>query len=424
MAKPVRQKQEDLRSDVIIVGGGLAGALTALKLTTTKPNLSVILVEAENRLAGQNTWFFHDSDLSDAASLDWLKPVVSKVWSEPSIQMPRLTRIRPGSCRALRSDDLNRELKKLLGDNLLLESTARRLSESHVELESGRIIAGRCVLDARGLTNTQASDRLCGFKKFLSLEVELDAEHGMQAPVEIDATCPQLDGLRYFEILPWSERVLQITEIFYSDTPELNRDRILRSIRSFVGRKGWTIQSERREESAVIRLPLTSASLSSGSASSLGGEALPIGSRSGYYHAFCGTALPETVRFADNLATIDDLTTKSAREGFLRFRRPWLSRQRFYRLLNRWMFYASESALRHGLLQAIFEQPPEVAARFTAGLTTWADRLRLLSHRPELPLDRALRCFSERAIEAWAEARSQAPAEAAASNPPTVKQAS
>lgn len=422
MAKPVRKTQEDLRADVIIVGGGLVGALTALKIATAKPSLSVVLIEAEDRLAGQNTWFFHDSDFTDIVSLEWLKPVISREWSESSIQMPHLMRVRPGLCHAIRSEDLHRELKKRLGDNLLLESVATRLSESHVELQSGRIISGRCALDARGFANAPSKQGFFGYKKFLSLEVELEAEHGMSAPVEMDASCPQLDGFRYFEVLPWNERVVQVTETFYSDTPEINRERILSSIRSFINRKGWTIKAERREESGLVHLPLTSNYLTS----NLGGEALPIGSRGGYYHTTRGSALADTIRFANFLASIEDLTTKNARDGLLKFRRPWASRQRFYRLLNRWMFYAAESSLRYGVLQAIYEQPNEVATRFSAGLTTWTDRLRILTHRPQLPFDRALRCFSERVIEAWGEARAQHIAATAppAPQPPSVQQAS
>lgn len=413
---------KDLRADVVIVGGGLTGCLTALKLTTARPELSVLLVEAADRLAGRQTWFFHDSDLANATSLEWLKPVIAREWNEATLEFPHLARTRPGPCRAIRSEDLHRELKRKLDEGLLLNETATRLSESHIELASGRILAGRCVLDARGNALSGNLSGASGFKKFLSLEVELETDHGLATPLAVDATCTQLDGLRYFEILPWGERRLQITETFYSDAPDLNRERLLRSIRSFAGRKGWTIADEKREETGVIPVPLTSAYV----ASSQGGEALPIGQRGGYHHAFLGTILPDAVRNADFLATLDDLTTKSAREGLVKFNRAWFSRQRFYRLHNRWMFYASESPLRYMVMQSIFEHPADLVARFYAGQSTWTDRLRLIRRPPALPVERMLRCFSEKAIEKWAAAR-RPPAETTnleASPPPTAKQAS
>jgi lycopene beta-cyclase len=410
MAEPIGRKQKDLRSDVIIVGGGFAGTITALKLLAAKSDRHIILVDAAEKLAGHHTWFFHESELSTTESLSWLAPLISKEWAECSYQFPRFSNSRSGRCFAIRSEDLRRVAQERLGDDIYVKNRATRLSESHVELESGRIIAARCVLDASGMPTVNqegSTEAFAGYQKSISLEVDLESRHGLVAPVMIDATCPQLDGFRYYQLFPWSETRLQVSEIYYSDSPEINRERIFRAIRSFINRKGWTIKNEIREETRVIRLPLTSSYLTT----SVGGDALPIGRHGGYFHATLGSSVADSIQIAEFLATIDDLTTQNARYNLLLLRRPWQKRQRFFRLINRWMFYATEPALRYVLMQKIIEQREDVIQRFASSQTTLIDRYRLLRTFPPAPWERLLRCFSEKALISWAETREQKAAE-------------
>lgn len=397
----------DLKADVVIVGGGLAGALTALRIVAAKPGIHVVLVEAEKNIGGHQTWCFNESDLDGPDAMAWLKPLVAKSWTASTVQFPKLQRTLSGGFHALRSDDLHKHVLQTLGQDVRLNARAERISESHVELENDHILAARCILDARGL-NPAHQNGINGFQKSIAIDVTLSEAHGLTAPVRIDATCPQLDGLRSFRILPWDEKSLVVAECFYSDSPDLNRERIVRSIQSFVERRGWRIAELGREEQHVMPIPMTANYL----VPSLGGEATAIGLRGGYFHASTGRLLPDAVRVADFISKIEDLSTANVREGLVRFRRSSLSRQRFYRLLNRWLFYASEPTLRYTLMQYFFSQPEDLLERFEAGRTTWSDRLRLLSGRPPVPLDRAFRSVAESAIQSWAGARtSPTPAE-------------
>ena len=49
--------------DCVIAGGGLAGGLVALALARPSADARVALVEADDRLGGNHTWSFHDSDV-------------------------------------------------------------------------------------------------------------------------------------------------------------------------------------------------------------------------------------------------------------------------------------------------------------------------------------------------------------------------
>ncbi|HVK60288.1 MAG TPA: lycopene cyclase family protein, partial [Bdellovibrionales bacterium] len=214
-------------------------------------------------------------------------------------------------------------------------------------------------------------------------------------PILVDAVCPQLDGLRFFELLPIDAHRIFVSENFCSDTSELNEDRISKSLRSYVERRGWKIKTMERQEKNALPMPLTAESVRT----SVTGEALLIGARGGYFHSTTCQSLADTVRFAEHLAKLQELTTNSARDSLMRFRRSWLSRQRFYRLVNRLIFNASEPTLRYQVLQRFYELPTEMLARFQGGRTSWADRLRIITGKSPLPFKKAVRHFTERSAQ-------------------------
>jgi lycopene beta-cyclase len=379
--------------DVLIVGGGLAGSLTALKFAVARPNTRVLLFESSDRLGAGHTWRFHESDIP-ADSLSWIKPLISKTWTESSVQFPRLQRTFNGNYHMIRSDDLHRVVKEQLGPNLRLKAKVERASDVQVVLENGDTFQGLCVIDARGLENLPPV-KINGFMKSIAYDFRLEEPHGLTAPLLADATCPQLDGYRYFAVLPLDEKRVIVQECFYSDESELNSDRISRSARAYAERRGWKIAEVERQEAATLPIPMVSEYLKT----SLTGEPLPIGARGGYFHAATGVVLPDAVQMADFLAGLQELGTQSAREALMKHRRSWVSRQRFYRMLNRFVFYAAEPTLRYQVMQHFYELPLDLLERFRGGRTTWSDRLRILGGRPPVPFDRALRSLTERSVQ-------------------------
>ena len=383
------------RVDVAIVGGGLSGALTAYFMAEARPERSIALFESSDRLGGNHTWSFHESDIS-APALELLKPFISRSWSATSVEFPRVKKTIEGAYHSIRSEDLDRVLREKLEGKVLFNSEVEKLSDTSVTLSNGDIVEASVVLDARGLDQLPPAG-INGYQKFIGYDVTLEEPHGLETPMLMDATCPQLEGYRFFYLLPWDQTRLLVEETYYSDTPDLNDERISRSIRSYIERRDWTIKSIDREESGVLPIPLTSENIKT----SVSGEAVPIGMRAGFFHSTTGYTVADTVRFAEYLAKATDpksteLTTQGARDGLARFRRPWLSRQRFYRLLNRLLFQASEPSLRYVVFQRFYELSDDLIQRFYAGRTTWTDRLRILSGKPPVPVSEALKHFSER----------------------------
>lgn len=378
--------------DVLIAGGGLAGSLTALKLSLAHPDLKILLLEEKDCLGGLHTWSFHETDLSSEAR-EWIEPLVTRTWSKHSVKFPKFERIMNSAYMAIRSEDLHRVVSEKLGASVLLNSRVIELTSSTAVLEGGRAFSAKCVMDARG-QSTLPNDRTAGFQKFIGLDLELESPHGLQDPVIMDATCPQLDGFRFFYLLPWSDTRLLLEETFYSDTPDLNHERIVRSIKSYAERRGWKIRRVLREEKGVLPIPMISNYISH----SVESEPVPIGVRAGLFHATTGYSLPDALKVASAIAASPELTTSSVRQCLVKLKKPWLSRQKFYRTLNRLLFLASEPALRYAVLQKFYEHSDDVIDRFYGGQTSWTDRFRILSGAPPVSVKKALRSWSEKSV--------------------------
>lgn len=78
--------------DVVIVGGGLAGGLTALALHKGRPELRIALIEAGQMIGGNHRWSWFESDL-DARGKELLEPVCKTVWTAGyDVSFPKLKR--------------------------------------------------------------------------------------------------------------------------------------------------------------------------------------------------------------------------------------------------------------------------------------------------------------------------------------------
>ena len=74
-------------ASVVLVGGGLANCLLALRLRALRPDVSLTLVEGADRLGGNHTWSFHGTDVSPEI-LAWLRPLASYSWPHYDVKFP------------------------------------------------------------------------------------------------------------------------------------------------------------------------------------------------------------------------------------------------------------------------------------------------------------------------------------------------
>src|SRR5690606_34777792 len=198
--------------DLILVGGGLANGLIALRLRQTRPDLRILVLEQNAQPAGNHTWSFHQSDLTDT-QLQWITPLISKRWPGYQVHFPQLSRILNGGYASIFSSQFAQIMTETLGDALWVNTPVEALSPTEVQLKDGTRIHTHAVIDGRG---PQPTPHLAlGWQAFLGQELELDEPHGVQIPVVMDATVAQGSGYRFVYVLPFSPTRLLIEDTHY-----------------------------------------------------------------------------------------------------------------------------------------------------------------------------------------------------------------
>ena len=360
----------------VIIGGGLAGGLVALALANQGRGGDVVLIERDDRLGGNHTWSFHDTDLEEQGHA-LIQPLVTNRWSSQEVRFPGHQRTLRAGYASVTTDSFHHVVTKQLraaGARVLLGQGVRDVGSSVVRLDDGTAVAGDVVIDARGPEAGEAADRL-GFQKFVGLELQLRVDGPWSQPVVMDATVPQLDGYRFIYVLPFSSRRVLIEDTMYSGSPVMDSADVEQRVMSYAAAHGAIVDRVLRRETGVLPLPLRSAQATGSDTSSI-----PVGYRGGFFHPVTGYSLPLAVRVA--LAVAGARTRAEAVANIRRLSRRLEPQRRFGCLLNRLLFEAMPAAERWTALERFYRMPEPTIARFYASRSTLWDRARMLLGRP------------------------------------------
>lgn len=375
------------KSDVILLGGGLANGLIALRLAQRQPTLRVLMLEESARCGGNHTWSFHQSDLTPEQQ-EWIDPLVAHRWDGYDVQFPQLTRTLPGGYMTVTAGRFAGVVEQALGDNLLTGCPAIPLSANSVQLADGQILRAKAVIDGRGYQPGPALT--VGSQAFFGQQWRLARPHGLTRPILMDATVDQLAGYRFVYTLPLTPDTLLIEDTHYIDSAALDADRARQRIADYATEKGWLLQELEREEQGI--LPITLAGQPGAFWRQRDG--LPCsGLRAGLFHPTTGYSLPLAVQLADLIASQPSPDSAQLSRLIQDFALRQWRHQRFFRLLNRMLFLAGPPAGRWRVMQRFYGLSDGLIARFYAGHPTHFDRVRILSGKPPVPVGEALRAI-------------------------------
>ncbi len=364
--------------DYLLVGGGLQNALISLALRRRRPDASICLVEKDAALAGNHTWSFHPSDVP-APSLEYVGDLVAHQWPGYEVRFPGLSRRLAHPYRTVTASRVDAVVRRSLDRaphcELRLGVGADDVEADAVHLSNGETLAGRMVIDARG-PERHAAGRGFGYQKFVGIEIRLDAPGGPESPIVMDGTVEQVDGFRFMYALPFEPDRLLLEDTYFSDSPDLDRERIRQRVKVYLERSGWARSGWRmeREEHGVLPLPLGAAP------SPQADRPLVAGYAGGWFHPTTAYSFPLAVRLAEHISTRPlDAVFDRAWEGLV----SQLRSQRAYCVwLNRLLFLGVSPEQRWRVLARFYRLPEATIRRFYALQLTPVDRSRILIGRP------------------------------------------
>ena len=377
--------------DAILVGGGLAASLIALRLAEKRPDFSILMIDRRTALAGDHTWSFHETDLTDETTR-WIAPLVAKTWKRQSIAFPRRRRSLRTGYRSITSASMRAALDRTPNIYAMTGADVIGLDTDHVELADGERVPAPLVIDARG-AEAMGEHFVLAWQKFLGLIVEVENGHGETEPTIMDATVPQLDGFRFVYLLPQDDRRILIEDTRYSDGSALDKDAMRDEVHAYAKAKGWRVTSVLHEESGV--LPIALAHDAKAMWDRMPRTAVPVGMRAGLFHAITGYSFPLAVRVAEIIAASPELRTVPVFERVEAYARKEAKRQWFFRFLNRMLFRGSPPDHRWFIMQRFYGLREGLIERFYADRLRWYDKLRIVSGKPPIPIYRGVRCMPE-----------------------------
>lgn len=371
--------------DLILAGGGLANGLIAWRLKQLRPELRVLCIEEQPHMGGNHTWSFHEGDLT-AEQHRWLQPLVVQRWAAYDVHFPQRSRRLNSGYASITSERFADVIQADLGEALRTGQRITRLTPSAVVMESGEQLQALAVIDGRGVQPTV--NMVLGQQAFLGQLLRLRAPHGLTAPIIMDARVAQYQGYRFVYVLPFTADTLLIEDTHYVDQHSFSAAQLRQHVAEYAAAQGWEIAECLREEQGV--LPITLAGDFAGFWREAAGQPRS-GLRAGLFHCTTGYSLPHAVRLADWIAAQPSLNAEALDRGIRSMAQQAWNSQRFYRLLNRMLFLAGRPANRWQVMQRFYGLSEGLISRFYAGRSTLADKLRVLTGKPPVPINEAVK---------------------------------
>lgn len=375
--------------DLAIVGGGLAGGLIARAVHARHPAAELRLIEASSHIGGNHLWSFFASDVVPADR--WLiSPLISHQWTRYDVAFPAYARTLKSPYYSIDSRHFERVvLSELPSHTAMLGRRVLAVSGTAVVLADGDRIEARGVIDCRGVGDLTTLE--LGWQKFLGRELVLDAPHGLERPVLMDATVEQLDGYRFAYCLPFAPDRLFVEDTYYSDTPDIDAAALGDRVHAYAAARGWQIDKVLREESGV--LPVAIGGDFEAYWRSGGHNVAKAGVRAGLFHPLTSYSLPDAVRTAALVANAGTFDGQALHERLHRHARHLWRSRRFYRMLAAMLFRAAEPAERYRILERFYRLDERMIGRFYAAESNLGDKIRVMTGRPPVPIGRAVRAI-------------------------------
>lgn len=231
-----------MEKPVIILGGGIIGSLLAYRLKEVLPYVPFKLYEGTSHLGDHQSFSFKEADCLE--NMNWLRPFISHSWSAYEIKLKKLARSFHHSYHLIDSRQVHDVIsKKLAKEDLRLNNK--------IPLELA-LQESSFVIDTRN----ECYYKKTGYRKHLTLELELLNEHGLTSPVIMDENVEKKECSRCWSYFPLSSKKILIKDFWFSNNRKLELNEMQNALCESIKEKGWKISRILREESGVSEMPV------------------------------------------------------------------------------------------------------------------------------------------------------------------------
>ncbi|MGB7404850.1 MAG: lycopene beta-cyclase CrtY, partial [Pacificimonas sp.] len=366
--------------------GPVAGLL-ANRLAELRRAVQLGFVEGGDTVGGDHVWSSFDTDIRPLQR-SWTGELYAHRWvSGYDVRFPEYNRTLKTGYASARSERLDAVVRERLPQGAVMTGVmAEKVSPTMVGLSDGQMLSAPGVIDCRGQSSSKHL-RL-GWQKFAGLEIETSQPHGIERPIIMDATVPQLGGYRFVYTLPTGPNALLVEDTYYTEGPDLAADTVFARVHDYIEEADLGEWREVRRETGVLPIALD------GDIDAFWDEqpdGLPrAGMAAALFNPITGYSFADAVATADLVKGLKRLDSgplyAALRDHSVA---TWKSRK-FYRLLNRMMFEAATPETRYRTLQHFYALDEGLVERFYAGQSTRADMARILSGKPPVPVTKAL----------------------------------
>lgn len=370
-----------------IVGGGLAGGLTALAVHRAHPDLSLAVFEAGDCFGGNHRWSWFKNDIEDAAR-GLLVGFVKTDWAGGyDVRFPAYSRTLKSTYRSMASRDFDAHLRRELPqDALQLRTRVAGLREDGIVLEDGTGIEAGIVVDCRDFEPT--AHLRGGWQVFMGRHIRTPAPHEVAHPIVMDAAVTQHGAYRFVYTLPLSDTELFVEDTYYADSPVLDREALSARIDEYCASQGWhgeTIGSE------TGVLPVITGGDFRAYRRDLGmAGVVRAGARGGFVHPLTSYTLPFAASNAIAIAHNARLPGRELAELMeARAKEHWKATA-FYRHLGRMLFLGAAPEERYRIFERFYTLREPLIERLYSGQSTWRDKARILTGKPPIPIQDGL----------------------------------
>lgn len=391
MTGRTKSKPADTRTEIAIVGGGLAGGLIALALRRQRPEVAVLLIEQGAALGGNHRWSWFANDLAQADGTALMEEFPRTDWRGYQVRFPGHQReLRSHYC-SLASVDFDATLRRELApESVRVNCPVADLDERGVTLADGSRISARAVIDCRGAA--QSEHLRGGWQVFMGRRIRTAQPHGVTLPIIMDAALAQHGAYRFVYTLPLSANELFVEDTYYADEPKLDRSALSRRIDAYADAQGWRNYESVGHETGVLPV-ITGGSFSAYQAQQRIAGAAVAGARGGFVHPLTSYTLPFAVETALAIAADADLPgAQMAAMVEARAQRHW-AKTGYYRMLGKMLFGAAQPEERYRIFERFYRLPENLIERFYAGQSTFSDKARILAGKPPVAVGKAIRAL-------------------------------